>query len=295
MDKEQPLLYRLGITALTFFLFVWYFVLAFFPIGMIGLALIDWFGLPSEYVLPVCLCLAPMLLFVILHYLITPKKDDEGIYECLFHFTFVAEVFIVAICLINANVQDEISDAYLDGYDKGYQLSDVKLENEIYDAVSRARQTEYDRGYEYGYSDGWNAHSKTDYSDSSNKNTLQTKNEYRIVGVSNEDLCFWVECSIENLRAIIDAAETEKYEYTADYIVEKSEEAIRLLSILTKLDPSEETVTIDKDTWFEIYGNIKSIEAALEEADRAGSIDVDDVWGYIDNITWPDYVEYASG
>lgn len=133
MDKEQPLLYRLGITALTFFLFVWYFLLAFFPIGMIGLALIDWFGLPAECVLPVCLCLAPILLFVILHYLITPKKDDEGIYECLFHFTFAAEVFIVAICLINANVQDEISDAYLDGYDKGYSSG-------------------YDQGFDVGYS-----------------------------------------------------------------------------------------------------------------------------------------------
>lgn len=278
-------------TANTFLLFIIMLGLAFCAFISVGHIFIS-FGIESSYVYVTALCLSPLLVYVVFHFWLSDGDNTDSYTESIFHYSFLSEILIIIMCVLSFNAQEKISDAYLEGYDKGNQLSDVKLENEIYEAVSCARQIEYNKGYEYGYSDGWNAHSETDCSDSSSKNTLQTKNEYRIVGVSNEDLLFWVECSIDNLHAIIDAAETDKYEYTADYIVEKAEEAIRLLSILTQLDPSEETVTVDKDTWFEIYGNIKSIETALEESDSTGYIDVDDVWGYIDNITWPDYVEY---
>lgn len=139
-------------------------------------------------------------------------------------------------------------------------------------------------GYRLGFNEAY---------DSAQRRSPSVEYESQIVSITNEDLTYWVEEVLSDLSAIEDAANDyyKIYDVDTSDIVDRVEDARRYLSTLCDLGKPTETVTIERWRWDEIIGNVKSLQDELYDVWDSGYIKVDDVDGYLTNITWPDYID----
>lgn len=217
-------------------------------------------GVSNKIVMGVSLVVVSVVSLWVCHGMKDMETRSENMAEPMFCISLLLFALGIFVCFYNGRL--------------GYGAEEIKnIKSESYFAG-------YDAGYEAAY-------------DSAQRRSPSVEYESQIVSITNEDLTYWVEEVLSDLSAIEDAANDyyKIYDVDTSDIVDRVEDARRYLSRLCDLGKPTETVTIERWRWDEIIGNVKSLQDELYDVWDSGYIQVDDVDGYLSNITWPDYID----